>query len=408
MTAPLAQEFLFAGCAPGLEPFVLRELATLGMVRRPAENSPEDPGQGESGRMEAGGVSFTGTLEDVVRANLMLRCAGRILIRMPAFQAATFSKLKRKTSRLPWERYLGRGHSIAFRAACHKSRLYHSGAVAGRVAEAIGDRLGFPLPQKPWDEEAATDGLQLILIRLVRDICVISIDTSGPHLHRRGYRLAVAKAPLRETLACAMLYASGWDRTAPLVDPFCGSGTIAIEAALYAQGIPPGHARRFAFMNWPGFDSAVYNALLTGLPKGPPLPEGGIVASDRDAGAVAAARENAKRWRMSHAIRLSVRPLSALVPPPGTGWMVSNPPFGIRTGSRNDLRNLYARLGKILEERCCGWQVTLLGTDPILMRNTKLSFDAGIPVLHGGKRVRIFRAAVGPSFGPPGPGGRQP
>lgn len=213
MRAESSREMLYATCVPGLEPFVFRELEALGLVHRDTRNLPEGAFLTGFGNDEGGGIAFEGTLEDIYRANLMLRCAGRVLIRMPVFHANAFHELKRKAVRLPWERYLLKGHTVAFRATCHKSRLYHGNAVAERIAEAIGDRLGFSLPRKKWDEALVKDGLQLILIRLVHDACVISIDSSGPPLHRRGYRLAVAKAPLRETLACAMLYASGWDRT---------------------------------------------------------------------------------------------------------------------------------------------------------------------------------------------------
>ncbi|MCB0316689.1 MAG: class I SAM-dependent RNA methyltransferase, partial [Calditrichaeota bacterium] len=177
----------------------------------------------------------------------------RILLRLGSFYAGGFPELKRKVRRLPWADMLTPKTHFELRVTCHKSRLYHSGAVAERVADAIHQQCGAqPVPAgSSADDEGGAS--QLIVVRLLRDHCTVSIDTSGEGLHRRGYRQATAKAPLRETLAAAMLLAAGWDDRAPLLDPFCGSGTIAIEAALLARHLAPGLQRRFAFMDWPDF-----------------------------------------------------------------------------------------------------------------------------------------------------------
>ncbi len=388
MPAP-PQESLFAVCIPGLEPFVFRELEDLGLIRQAEPNTPGPPPSGRSGSIERGGILFSGTLEDLYTANLMLRCASRVLIRMPAFHAAAFSELRRKAGRLPWERFLSKGHAVALRVTCRRSRLYHSTAVAQRVAAAIQDRLGFCLFQRKWDEEAAQDGLQLILVRLVHDVCTISVDASGALLHRRGYRQATAKAPLRETLACAMLSASQWDKAAPLVDPFCGSGTLPIEAALWSRGIAPGAFRRFSFMNWPVFEPDRFKKLQGSFKAEPPASPPLILASDRDRGAIRMARENAQRCHMAAFIHFSARPFSAIQPPPGPGWMVSNPPFGVRIGRRETLSNLYGRLGGVLKEKCPGWRVTLLVSNPHRLTETGLSFDKKLRVRHGGRWVQI-------------------
>ena len=134
--------------------------------------------------------------------------------------------------------------------------------MAERATGAIGDRLGKPSPLHKYQEDSSADLAQLIVVRLVNNLCTVSIDSSGALLHRRGYRLATAKAPLRETLAAAIVMASGWDSISPLLDPFCGSGTIPIEAALLARRIPPGGRREFAFMDWPNFDPEIWGKLL--------------------------------------------------------------------------------------------------------------------------------------------------
>jgi len=237
---------------------------------------------------------------------------------------------------------------------------------------------------------------------MARDQCTISLDASGALLHRRGWRLATAKAPLRETLAAAMLLASGWDRAMPLVDPFCGAGTIAIEAALLAQNMAPGHARLFAFKDWPDYDARLWQRLLdkaTAGVIGSPRPR--IIASDRDAGAIKAARANAARAGVAEVIEFAHRPVSDLAPPAGPGpagrgWVVTNPPFGVRLSEGHDLRNLYARFGQVLKQRCPGWWVAFLSSDARLERAMGLEFDQlrRLPLVNGGVRVHLAQARV--------------
>jgi putative N6-adenine-specific DNA methylase len=355
----MSPEFaLFAVCAPGLEPFTERELRRLGLARL----SPVK-----------GGVEFTGTLHDVYRANLHLHTASRVLVRLGQFHAREFWELHKRAARLPWEHHLALGQPVAIRATCHKSRLYHSEAVAERVARAIADRLGGPIVRHAAQDDDEAPAAQLIVVRLDHDDCQISVDSSGELLHRRGYRLATAKAPLRETLAAGLLMAAGWEAAAPLIDPFCGSGTIAIEAALLALGLPPGRGRRFAFMDWPGYDEASWRGLVGAAqaPSGRPA----IIASDRDAGAVEAARANAERAGVVDAIEITCRSVSAIAPPPGMGWVITNPPYGMRVQGSRDLRDLYAAFGRVLRERFSGWRVALLCPDARLAAQVGLAFD---------------------------------
>jgi putative N6-adenine-specific DNA methylase len=392
-------EKLFGVCTPGLEPFVARELYQLGLMggdaASPLETIPTGSGSShESAGYESGGVEFQGSLHDVYRANLYLRTASRVLVRLGQFYAAEFPELRRKAGRLLWENYLAPERPIALRVACQKSRLYHETAVAERVAGAIGDRLGKPSPIRKYQEGSGTDLPQLIVVRLVDNLCTISIDSSGALLHRRGYRLATARAPLRETLASAMVMASGWDKISPLLDPFCGSGTIPIEAALLAGRMPAGFRRRFAFMDWPHFDSKVWKELLADAAKAivSDLPR--IIGSDRDAGAIRAAQANAERAGLTGSIEFSDRAISAIDPPPGPGWVVTNPPYGVRVSQTNDLRNLYAQFGKVMRAKCPGWRVTMICGRVQLIRNTGLDFDQGMPTMNGGLKVRLMRSWV--------------
>ena len=371
-------ERFFAVTAPGLKQVATRELLDLGLA--PTQEQGEPP---------AGGVAFEGRLADLYRANLHLRSANRVLLRLGQFYAAAFSELRKKASRLPWERWLTPGRAISLRVTCHKSRLYHSGGVAERVAAAIQERLGQDISLQPFDQGSAEALPQLVLVRLEHDLCTISLDSSGVSLHRRGYRLATAKAPLRETLAAGILLASGWDGSASLWDPFCGSGTILIEAAWLALGLAPGRLRRFAFMDWPGYDPQRWQQLLEQAEsrvKGNP-PQ--IWGSDRDAGAVEMAQANAARAGVDGIVRFSQAAISAAQAPPRPGWVVSNPPYGQRVSAGKDLRDLYARLGDVLRAQCPAWPVTLLTSDPRLLGATRLSIQERISTDNGGLPVTI-------------------
>lgn len=368
---------LFAVSAPGLESFTAAELAALGLAPGAAERDDDE-----------GGVSFQGGLREIYRANLHLRTASRVLLRFGQFYAAAFSELRKKAARLPWESILRPNRPVALRVTCHQSKLYHSGAVAERVAGAIGDRLGQPIQVVKFDESAA-ETPALIVVRLVNNQCTLSLDTSGAHLHRRGYRQAVAKAPLRETLAAGLLMAAGWDGSTPLLDPFCGSGTIPIEAALLARRMAPGRLRRFAFMDGPDFDAALWKSLLAEAEERicsdiPP-----ILASDRDAGAVQMARANAQRAGVTEAIEFSQLAVSAIQPPPIPGTVITNPPYGVRVSSGHDLRNLYDQFGKVLRQHCPGWNAAILCSDNMLLGHTALHFERRFSFNNGGIQVQL-------------------
>jgi putative N6-adenine-specific DNA methylase len=192
-----------------------------------------------------------------------------------------------------------------------------------------------------------------------------------------------------------MLVGAGWDGSAPLIDPMCGSGTIPIEAALLARRIPPGMTRRFAFMRWPGFDEAPWERLVRQarervLPSAP-VP---ILGSDRDAGAVAAAVANAERAGVAGDVEWRRAAISAMAPPAGRGWIVTNPPYGVRVGERRDLRDLYAQLGNVARRCCDGWEVAFLAAQPELERQTGLERAVRFTTENGGIRVRLVQGRV--------------
>lgn len=335
--------------------------------------------------VEPGLIACEGDLAIIHRLNLHLRTAARVLMRLGSFNAAAFSELHKKASRLPWKDHLAPGQAIAVRVTTHASKLYHKKGIAERVAKAVSDAVGGEVSLSTATDEEASPDAQLIVVRLIRNLCTISIDTSGEHLHRRGYRLEVAKAPLRETLAAAIVLASGWDRVSPLVDPFCGSGTIPIEAAMIAAGIPPGRGRGFAFQNWPSAKSLLSPEPVARLPI-PPL-----FGYDRDEGAIRAARANAERAGLGEAITFERRSISDLVVPETPGWIVTNPPYGERVKGGPDLRNLYARTGTIWRERAAAWQLYMISSSPRWLGQMGMRHEVIAKFNNGGIPVNLMR-----------------
>ena len=235
----------------------------------------------------------------------------------------------------------------------------------------------------------------MFVVRVWRDVVTISADSSGELLHRRGYRQAVGKAPLRETLAAAMLLTAEYDGSTPLVDPFCGSGTIPIEGALIARRIPPGIHRRFAFEHWPSFEPGPWEsaraAAMERVLDRAPAP---IAGWDRDAGAIAAADSNAGRAGVAGDVAFAQSAISGLEVPAGPGSIVTNPPYGVRLGEAGDLRDLYSRFGSVLRAQCPGWRVAVLSAAREHDAATGLEFVERWHSTNGGLRVRCAIADI--------------
>ena len=382
----------FAIAAPGVAPLLAEELSELAVP---------------IGEVSPAGVAFRASLDNLLHVNLWSRLATRVLVRLAVFTARDFATLEKQSARIPWSTCIAPGARIRFRVTCRKSRLYHSDAVAERVGRSVMRTVKSVTVLARARDEEQPDGqaedqphitlddsepTQLIVVRLEHDTCTISLDTSGDLLHRRGWRQAVAKAPLRETLAAAMLTACRWQGDMPLVDPFCGSGTIGIEGALRARAMAPGLTRRFALERWPGVDPAWVtthrdNARSLGRPSlGVP-----ILMSDRDAGACDAARANAERAGVSADIEIEQRPLSAvdLAALGNRGLVLTNPPYGLRVSEGSDLRSLYARLGDIVRGGGRDWRLGMLIPDRRLAAPTRLKFESMLRTSNGGIAVDI-------------------
>lgn len=331
---------------------------------------------------DRGGVSFPGTWPDVMRANLVLRGAGRVLARIGGFRAMHLAQLDKRARKFDWSAHLRADVPLRVEVTCRKSKIYHAGAAKERIVTAITESLGAPV----------TDDAPLrLMARIEDDLVTFSLDTSGEPLHRRGYKEAVGKAPLRETLAALFLRHCGYDGTEPVVDPMCGSGTFVIEAAEIAAGLNPGRARHFAFEDLAGFDAEAWAALgHTATPHG--LPQQ-FIGYDRDAGAVRMAGQNADRAGVGDLTCFACQPISDLVRPDGPpGLVMVNPPYGARIGNRKLLFGLYARLGEVLRREMRGWRVGLVTSDGGLAKTTGLPFlPAGPSVAHGGLKVTLWR-----------------
>jgi putative N6-adenine-specific DNA methylase len=277
---------------------------------------------------------------------------------------------------------LRRDVPVRVEASCKSSRIYHSGAAAERIARAISEELGAPI---------SDDAEVVIKARIENDLCTIAVDTSGEPLHKRGYKEAVAKAPMRETMAALFLRQCGYTGTEPVLDPMCGSGTFVIEAAEIAAGLKPGRSRTFAFEKLATFDAESWTAMRTASPLTTPTAR--FYGRDRDPGAIRMSRANADRAGVAHITDFSETSIEDLTPPDGPpGLVIVNPPYGDRLGDINKLRPLYRALGHTLLTRFSGWRVGLITSDESLAQATGLPFTlTAEPVLHGGLRITLYR-----------------
>lgn len=357
---------IFLATAPGLEAALCAEVAELGF-RQP--------------KAVPGGVTCRGGWPDVWRANLEVRGAGRVLARIAEFRAMHLAQLDKRARRVAWSTVLRPDVPFRVEATCRQSRVYHSGAAAQRVARAISETLG---------AANAADADVLVKVRIEDDLCSIAVDTSGELLHKRGFKQAVNKAPMRETMAALFLRQCGYTGREPVVDPMCGAGTFVIEAAEIAAGLKPGRTRSFAFEKLATYDALAWQALRAEAPS--PAPAQRFHGSDRDAGAITMSRANAERAGVTAVTDFKQLAISEVVPPDGPpGLVIANPPYGVRIGENKALFPLYRALGQTLRTRFSGWRVGIVTSDSALAHATELPFKPPTaPIAHGGLRVTLF------------------
>ncbi len=362
---------LFATCARGLADVLREEVAALGLEAAPAA--------GESG------VHARGGLAEAMRLNLHLRTAHRVLMRVGRFAAATPDDLHAAAVRLPWEDWLRGDVPFTVRASVRTPAVRDSRYGALKLKDAVADRLRARLGRRP-DSGPRTAGAALFL-RWEDERADVYLDTTGVSLSHRGYRRAGLAAPLRESLAAGIVLATGWDGSAPFVNPMCGSGTLAIEAALIALHRAPALARSdFAFLHLRGHDPDAWEAVRReARARLRPAPASRLVAADRDPGAVAAARRNARAAGVEPFIEWKVCDFADTPVPPGRPCIVLNPEYGERMGEEDELIETYRRIGRFFRAQATG------GAGYLFTGNLRLSRRIG---LKAGRIRTLFNGPI--------------
>lgn len=370
----------FAVFQPGFERAALAELRAMGIS--------------EILEVAEGGVEFSGTLDDCFRVNLLSRTVIRVIMRLAAFRADAFAVLREKAEAVPWELYLGPACDISFNVTCRKSRLYHSGAVAEHLAAAVGARMASQCVPVSF---SGGEGSQTVFVRIDHDRCVLSLDSTGGPLYRRGHKTLVTRATLRETTAALMLLEAGIGNYRMLLDPFCGSGTFSLEAAAMAKRMIPGMDREFPFMKWPAFGAAAYNHLRGRLVnEAPGNSVISVIASDIDPGAVDVARANISSAGLDDVCSVETRDFFAgrvEIPPDRRCLIVMNPPYGERLKGR-DVAGLYRMIGETVRSWYgeCGYAIIVPGLET--EKALSLPHDRKVLFMNGGIRVAaLFRDA---------------
>ena len=375
MTEPTSTSFeIFLVTLPGLEDYLFAEACEQGF-KKPKQIS--------------GGVLIQGGWSEVWRANLVLRGASKVLARIGEFRAHHLAQLDKHARNFPWGDFLTTGPSVKVEVSTNrKSEIYHSGAAEQRFERAISETFGARIAERLEDTDI------LVKVRIARNLVIVSLETSGTALHKRGYKQAMGKAPLRETIAAMTLRACGYKRKEPLVDPMCGSGTYPIEAAEMAGNLMAGRERSFAFEKLVSYDAdAVSKMKAEWFTRTPPAHFYGY---DQNAGAIEAAKANAARAGVGGAWQFAVQPLSKLRAPEGpAGLVMVNPPYGERIGNKKTLLGLYREFGDVMQSRFKGWRVGLVTSDDALAQATKLEWaNISAPIPHGGLKIKLYQTGI--------------
>jgi putative N6-adenine-specific DNA methylase len=385
----LSHDFL-AVCPPGLKTICKNELTALGSDIQDIHILP-------------GGVAFTAKLALVCFATISLGSPTKVLMRIAAFKADNFSKLEKKLRQIPWELFLPGNTDLNIQVTAHKSRLYHSGAIAERckpIIEASLSASPLALPMTKSQILSPKNGIdsnplqfsdepskQTLLIRADNDQFELSLDMSGEPLFKRGIKQRVISAPLRENLAFAILKAAGFSKQDVLIDPMCGSGTFSMEAAMFQANIPPGFFRPFAFEQWPGFRKANFEYLKTKAKNDFSLATSpGIFASDIDTNALscldaAIGQHDFLKTVQTHKINffdLQPKELSSK-----KGVVVLNPPYGKRLDQDMDKTLFFKEIGRKLAADFKGWRAGIIYPEKNLGQALGLPLRP-MPFFHGG------------------------
>jgi putative N6-adenine-specific DNA methylase len=363
---------IFLVTLPGLEDLLAAEVREQGF-KKPVVIS--------------GGVLIKGGWTEVWRANLVLRGASKVLVRIGEFRAHHLAQLDKHARNFPWGDFILPNHKIKVDVSTNrKSEIYHSGAAEERIERAIEEEFGAPIATRLENAEI------LIKVRIARNLVIISLETSGTALHKRGHKQAMGKAPLRETIAAMSLRACGYKRSEPLLDPMCGSGTYPIEAAEMAGNLMAGRERNFAFEKLVSYDADAVQKMKEDWFTREPAAH--FYGYDKNASVIESAKANAARAGVGAACHFTAQPLSKLHPPKGPpGLVIVNPPYGERIGNKKELLGLYREFGDVMQQRFKGWRVGLVTSDEALAQATKLTWSkTSAPIPHGGLKIKLYQA----------------
>ena len=335
---------LVAPCHFGLEAVTKREIYDLGY---------------EVTRVEDGRITFEGDAEAICRANVFLRTTERVLLLVGRFHAETFDEFFEGIKALPWEEYIPKdGKFWVTKASSIKSKLFSSSDLQSLAKKAMVERLKREYSVEWFAEDGAPYPVRIFLLK---DEVMVTLDTSGESLHKRGYRLMTSKAPLTETLAAALIMLTPWKKDRILVDPFCGSGTFPIEAAMIAANIAPGMNREFTAEKWTNFipKQLWYDTIKEAQEMMDTDISVDIQGYDIDSEVVKAARENAARAGVGHLIHFQQREVANLHHPKKYGFIITNPPYGERLEDKKDLPQLYTQIGEAYKGLDC-WSLYMI------------------------------------------------
>ncbi|HNY07018.1 MAG TPA: THUMP domain-containing protein [Bacteroidales bacterium] len=326
-------------------------------------------------------VSFKGDKALMYKANQWSRTALRILKPLKSFTLVNEEDLYTELRQIPWEDYMDVHKTLAMDAVVNDSLFTHSHFVALRAKDAVVDYFRDKFGRRP---SVNTENPDLrINIHLQNNICDISLDSSGTSLHKRGYRQIVGEAPMSEVLAAGLILLSGWDKQSNFLDPMCGSGTLLIEAALIANNIPPSTYREdFGFMKWKDFDAELWENLKNEAFDLQTEFDYKIIGSDISERNLSSAIRNVRSAHLHKDIELSVGSFENIVPPEGTGMLITNPPYGERI-QVHDIIQLYRQIGDTLKQKFAGWQTWVISGDLLAIKHIGLKPTKRITVFNG-------------------------
>ncbi len=336
------------------------------------------------------GVQFRGDESLLLKANYQLRTALRILKPVGVFEVKDDVQLYEKTKKINWSKVFNVTQTFSVDANLFHSSLDHSQFASLRVKDAIVDQFRELTGKRPWVSKENAD--IFIDVHINQDVCTLSLDSSGHSLHQRGYRIGADKAPINEVLAAGMIQLTGWKGEKDFYDPMCGSGTIAIEAAMLASNIPAGYYRdSFAFMNWDGFDEELWNNIKQKANDQMLEPECRIFASDRSEKAVGIAKRNLKKAGLHKDVEIKVMYFDAVRPEKEEGILVFNPPYGKRLEERGDIRDLYRGIGDVLKNNFQGFEAWIISSSFDSMKFIGLRPSKKIPLYNGPIETRFVK-----------------